>query len=698
MASESGCSEISVSTPLSQRLNDDSDSLSEDLTEVEINGEWYARLNLLARKKQRTSWVFRYGSEVISKKTSKVWWWCQICRRSDVDKLMTVSTSHIKNHLKSQHEINEDEPDLRHTLAAGKSSENVITALTTQAEVDHFKSALIYWLTCQHIPYSEIEAETFRNFVAACSVTAESLLPRAKATVRGWIIAEFESQGNRIRDNLLAKSKSQVHLSFDLWTAPNNKAFMDVVSHFVGPDNEVKTVLLAAKQIHGNHSGENQSKTVLKVIERFNLSNLLGYFVDDNATTNDSCVREIIQYFYPQLSKSQLAIKTKERRLRCAGHVINLVAKAFLFGENADAFEFEASKAQKLQDPKAEMNLWRKKGPIGKLHNLVRYIRASPQREETFQDVVSYEEELTGDIYLKVIENNRTRWNSTYLMIRRALRLQSRLITFVLNSELTGDFPCEDVLSSNDWAELCIILDLLEPLHKLTLRMQGYAIEGKKGTLWEFLLAMEIILSHFEKAKDMYRNSKSYKFLATAVNNAWAVADKYYKIIDDSTAYVAAVVLNPSYKWSSLEKLWAKRRPWLKSYEKRLKKLWIEQYQNKSPDNSRPASQDIDDIFQQHLCLDPMQDRRLQEDGYETYCTSRAGQTPGGLIHWWISQEDPDLAQWALNMHSIPAMSAECERVFSSTKLLITPRRNRLLGDFVEANECLCAWKKAGLI
>ena len=39
MASDSGCSEISVYTPLSQRLNDDSDSLSEDLTEVEINGE-----------------------------------------------------------------------------------------------------------------------------------------------------------------------------------------------------------------------------------------------------------------------------------------------------------------------------------------------------------------------------------------------------------------------------------------------------------------------------------------------------------------------------------------------------------------------------------------------------------------------------------------------------------------------------------
>ena len=37
-------------------------------------------------------------------------------------------------------------------------------------------------------------------------------------------------------------------------------------------------------------------------------------------------------------------------------------------------------------------------------------------------------------------------------------------------------------------------------------------------------------------------------------------------------------------------------------------------------------------------------------------------------------------------------MSAECERVFSSAKLLISDTRNQLSVDIIEANKCLKAW------
>jgi hAT family C-terminal dimerisation region len=43
-------------------------------------------------------------------------------------------------------------------------------------------------------------------------------------------------------------------------------------------------------------------------------------------------------------------------------------------------------------------------------------------------------------------------------------------------------------------------------------------------------------------------------------------------------------------------------------------------------------------------------------------------------------------------------MSAECERVFSSTKKLITSERNRLAEDIIEASECLKNWWDRGLI
>ena len=71
----------------------------------------------------------------------------------------------------------------------------------------------------------------------------------------------------------------------------------------------------------------------------------------------------------------------------------------------------------------------------------------------------------------------------------------------------------------------------------------------------------------------------------------------------------------------------------------------------------------------------------------------------GTPISWWSSYKGiyPNLAKWVYNLLSIPAMSAEYERVFSSCGLLLEPRRNRLLDDIVEANKCLRAWKRQDL-
>ncbi len=59
---------------------------------------------------------------------------------------------------------------------------------------------------------------------------------------------------------------------------------------------------------------------------------------------------------------------------------------------------------------------------IGKLHNLIRFIRASPQREALFLDIAEPFPNAADGIdshtrHLTVIDDNKTRWNSTYLTI-----------------------------------------------------------------------------------------------------------------------------------------------------------------------------------------------------------------------------------------------------------------------------------------
>jgi hypothetical protein len=51
-------------------------------------------------------------------------------------------------------------------------------------------------------------------------------------------------------------------------------------------------------------------------------------------------------------------------------------------------------------------------------------------------------------------------------------------------------------------------------------------------------------------------------------------------------------------------------------------------------------------------------------------------------LTWSSTAAYPSMRQWAFDTLSCPAISCECERVFSSTKKLITPERNKLLSDF----------------
>ena len=48
----------------------------------------------------------------------------------------------------------------------------------------------------------------------------------------------------------------------------------------------------------------------------------------------------------------------------------------------------------------------------------------------------------------------------------------------------------------------------------------------------------------------------------------------------------------------------------------------------------------------------------------------------------------------AIDYLSIPAMSTDAERLFSSCKITLTDRRNRLSDDILEAIECLKSWLK----
>jgi hypothetical protein len=98
--------------------------------------------------------------------------------------------------------------------------------------------------------------------------------------------------------------------------------------------------------------------------------------------------------------------------------------------------------------------------------------------------------------------NNETRWNSTYMMIERALRKQTDIRAFIFATQEEEDgarrIPAEDILSSEDWRVLGEVNEILKPIYLQTMRTQGWGKGDSHGRLWEVLIGMEYLLEHFE--------------------------------------------------------------------------------------------------------------------------------------------------------------------------------------------------------
>ena len=306
----------------------------------------------------------------------------------------------------------------------------------------------------------------------------------------------------------LSDALGKIHLGFDLWTSPNRHAVMAVTAHFLDRVGKHQSRLLALRRQLGCHSGENLAVTLGRVVREWKIEDRVGTVISDNASSNDNCLVN----FYGDLDAEMGSADIRARRMRCYGHILNLVARAFLYGEDFEAFEAESQVFDLLGRYEDDLRHWRKKGPVGKLHNVVKFIRSSPQRCELFKRISRENDEAQEYLLasestaeLEVVMNNDTRWNSTYLMISRALVKQGDIRAFLVHPEVEKWLPEADMLRGDDWRLLAEIKHILEPFHLQTMRTQGWGSEGGNGRLWEVMTGMGYLLEHLEDRKLFYQ-------------------------------------------------------------------------------------------------------------------------------------------------------------------------------------------------
>jgi len=58
---------------------------------------------------------------------------------------------------------------------------------------------------------------------------------------------------------------------------------------------KVETILFGLHHLKGPHSGENIAETIIAVVETYKIIDKIGYFVFDNAGSNNTYVSTIIE-------------------------------------------------------------------------------------------------------------------------------------------------------------------------------------------------------------------------------------------------------------------------------------------------------------------------------------------------------------------------------------------------------------------
>ncbi|KAM0699719.1 hypothetical protein Q7P36_000722 [Cladosporium allicinum] len=248
----------------------------------------------------------------------------------------------------------------------------------------------------------------------------EDLVPRCYRTVTNWINAEFlERKATIVRS--IANAKGKVTISFDGWKANNDVLdLLRVVVHYLGDDYKVYNVVLAMRDTFA-----------------------------DNATNNDKALQHLAE---------RVTLDPVASRLRCAGHIFNLVCTAILFRVDEHA----------LDDAQVVF--------------------------ESKQTEVIDEGDTSHIKILRLVRNGGIRWNSTYLMIERAMHLRDALTLYQSHEE--DDMHESDLLTREDWEELAHLKDLLAPIYEVSIYVQSVGTTAR--ALHNTLTSIEYLLHHLE--------------------------------------------------------------------------------------------------------------------------------------------------------------------------------------------------------
>jgi hypothetical protein len=119
-------------------------------------------------------------------------------------------------------------------------------------------------------PFSVVGDPSFRDLIIHLEPEVEEYLIKHGDSMKKWVMDEYKIGVSAIK-TAIKSAKSKIHLSFDVWTAPNGTPILGVAAHFLTSELTLKHPLLALEVFTESHTAEKMAEVLRKVMLEWEL-------------------------------------------------------------------------------------------------------------------------------------------------------------------------------------------------------------------------------------------------------------------------------------------------------------------------------------------------------------------------------------------------------------------------------------------
>ncbi|KAJ6019888.1 hypothetical protein N7522_000596 [Penicillium canescens] len=468
-------------------------------------------------------------------------------------------------------------------------------------------------------------------------------------------------------------SSAKLSLALDCWTSPFQDAFMAITGYFIDQEWEYREVLLGFEPLSGTHSGVNLGEVVLQILQKHQITDRVLAVTTDNASNNKTLIAAVND------SIRELQLKTDSTIIQvpCLAHIIqlsliDLLGKIKASPKNDTAESVWSDERVRLL--RARQQKHKIADTLNKVRGLAVYINGSPQRKEAFLNLQSNGQKLVP------IQDVRTRWNSTFLMLRRAKGLH---ITF--DEYCSYHDQPHFALSAEGWRQIDYLLYILQPFFTFT----TLVCQTKDSSIHLVFSIYNRLFDHLERSiRQLRRKKVAWKqLMLSSLEAAKDKLSKYYGMTDnvEGDLYAIGTILDPSNKMEFFSTSdWApdnSGKDYKKEYRESLQSLF-ERYSLRIPSD---MTQSDSRLSTNKSALERACRRDLskpstgpQYDELTRYLQSDTIDESARIFWRNHEKEFPILASITRDVMSIPATGAGVERLFNSARDVCHYRRGSL--------------------